>query len=120
MTTIKNENLSNLNGKEFNELLRTTYLKGATAAHDKQKADDERRKTIILNAILDAARAGRTSTVVMLDACLSKSIEKFLKEAHIEWEYSANRLGGALLSSPTEYAFYWENLKDELVFDEED
>ena len=118
--TTENTNLSNLNGKEFNELLRETYFNGATAAHDKQKADDERRKTIILNAILDAARAGRTSTVVMLDACLSKRIERFLKEAHIEWEYSANRLGGALLSSPTEYAFYWENLKDELVFDEED
>lgn len=120
MTTIKNENLSNLNGKEFNELLRTTYLKGATAAHDKQKADDERRKTIILNAILNAAREGRTSVIVRLDSCLSKRNENFLKEAHIDWECSVNRLGGALLSSPTEYAFYWENLKDELVFDEED
>ena len=120
MTTIKNENLSNLNGKEFNELLRTTYLKGATAEHDKQKAEDERRKTIVLNAILGAAREGKTSTTIILNGCLSKRNEKFLKEAHIEWEYSANRLDGALLSSPTEYAFYWENLKDELVFDEED
>lgn len=77
-------------------------------------------KTIILNAILDAAREGRTSTTVALDGCLSKRNEEFLKEAHIDWEYNVNRLGGALLSSPTEYAFYWENLKDELVFDEED
>ena len=118
--TTENTNLSNLNGKEFNELLRTTYLKGATVAHDKQKAEDMRNKTIILNAILDAAREGRTSTIVALDGCLSKRNEKFLQEAHIEWEYSAKRLEGALLSSPTEYAFYWENLKDELVFDEED
>ena len=118
--TTENANLSNLNGKEFNELLRTTYLKGATAAYDKQKAEDARNKTIILNAILDAAREGRTSTTVALNGCLSKRIEKFLKEAHIDWECSANRLGGALLSSPTEYTFYWENLKDELVFDEED
>ena len=120
MITIKNENFSNINGKEFNELLRTTYLKGATAEHDKQKAEDMRNKTIILNAILDAAREGRTSTTVALNGCLSKRNEKFLKEAHIDWEYSANRLGGALLSSPTEYAFYWEDLKNELNFGEED
>ena len=116
----ENTNLSNLNGKEFNELLRVTYLKGATAAHDKQKAEDMWNKIIILNAILDAAKEGKTSVIVRLNSCLSKRNEEFLKEAHIEWEYSANRLGGALLSSPTEYTFYWENLKDELVFDEED
>ena len=118
--TTENANLSSLNGKEFNELLRTTYLKGATAEHDKQKAEDERRKTIILNAILGAAREGKTSTTIILNGCLSKRNEKFLKEAHIEWEYSANRLGRTLPNSPTEYTFYWENLKDELVFDEED
>ena len=115
--TTENENLSNLNGKEFNELLRTTYLKGATAEHDKQKAEDMRNKTIILNAILDAAREGKTSTRVRLDSCLSKNNENFLRSAHIDWEASPNDRG--LLFNPFEYTFYWENLKDELVFDEE-
>lgn len=115
--TTENVNIENLNGKEFNELLRTTYFKGATAAHDKQKVDDERRKAVILNSILDAAKEGRTSVTVRLDGCLSKRNAKFLKEAHIEWEYSINRLGGALPNSPTEYTFYWENLKNELVFE---
>ena len=114
----ENANLSNLNGKEFNELLRTTYLKGATAAHDKQKAEDARNKTIILNAILDAAREGETSTRVRLNSCLSKNNENFLRSAHIDWE--ARPSGRGLLVNPFEYTFYWENLKDELVFDEED
>ena len=118
--TTENANLSNISGKEFNELLYTTFLKGTKEAYNKQKAEDMWNKIIILNAILDAAREGRTSTTVALNGCLSKRNEKFLKEAHIDWECSANRLGGALLSSPTEYTFYWENLKDELVFDEED
>lgn len=112
----ENANIANLNSKEFNELLRVTYLKGATKAHEKQKADDLRRKTIILNAILDAAKEGRTSATIMLGEHLSKRNEEFLKEAHIEWEHNVNCLGVA----PTEYTFYWENLKDELVFDEED
>ena len=116
--TTENTNLSNLNGKEFNELLRTTYLKGATAAHDKQKAEDMRNKTIILNAILDAAREGETSTRVRLNSCLSKNNENFLRSAHIDWEASTS--GKGLSLNPFEYAFYWENLKDELVFDEED
>ena len=116
--TTENANLSSLNGKEFNELLRTTYLKGATAAHDKQKADDMRNKTIILNAILDAAREGKTSTSVRLNSCLSKNNENFLRSAHIDWEASPSDKG--LLLNPFEYTFYWENLKDELVFDEED
>ena len=116
--TTENANISNLNGKEFNELLRTTYLKGATAAHDKQKAEDARNKTIILNAILDAAREGRTSIRVRLDSYLSKNNEHFLRSAHIDWEASPNCRG--LLLNPFEYSFYWENLKDELVFDEED
>ena len=116
--TTENANLSNLNGKEFNELLRTTYLKGATAAHDKQKAEDMRNKTIILNAILDAAREGRTSTRVRLDSYLSKNNENFLRSAHIDWEASPSDRG--LLLNQFEYTFYWENLKDELVFDEED
>ena len=116
--TTENANLSNLNGKEFNELLRTTYLKGATAAHDKQKAEDMRNKTIILNAILDAAREGKTSISVRLNSCLSKNNENFLRSAHIDWEASPSDKG--LLLNPFEYTFYWENLKDELVFDEED
>ena len=116
--TTENANLSNLNGKEFNELLRTTYLKGATAAHDEQKAEDMRNKTIILNAILDAAREGETSTRVRLNSCLSKNNENFLRSAHIDWEASPS--GRGLLLNPFEYTFYQENLKDELVFDEED
>lgn len=116
--TTENANLSNLNGKEFNELLRTTYLKGATAAHDKQKAEDMRNKTIILNAILDAAREGKTSTSVRLNSCLSKNNENFLRSAHIDWEASPS--SRELLLNPFEYTFYWENLRDELVFDEED
>ena len=118
--TTENVNLSNISGKEFNELLYTTFLKGAKEAYNKQKAEDMWNKIIILNAILDAAKEGKTSVIVRLNSCLSKGIEEFLKEAHIDWECSTNRLGGALLSSPTEYAFYWENLKDKLVFDEED
>ena len=116
--TTENANLSNLNGKEFNELLRTTYLKGATAEHDKQKAEDMRNKTIILNAILDAAREGKTSISVRLNSCLSKNNENFLRSAHIDWEASPSDKG--LLLNPFEYTFYWENLRDEIVFDEED
>ena len=78
--TTENANLSNLNGKEFNELLRTTYLKGATAAYDKQKAEDARNKTIILNAILDAAREGRTSTTVAFNGVFPKELRTFLKK----------------------------------------
>lgn len=112
-----NVNLSNLNSGEFNELLRTTYLKGATEAHEKQKAEDIRIKEIVLTAILEAAIKGKTSTRVMLDSYLSKNNENFLRAAHIDWEVSSNR--GGLLMASVEYAFYWENLENELVFEED-
>ena len=118
--TTENVNLSNISGKEFNELLYTTFLKGTKEAYNKQKAEDMRRKTTILNAILNAAKEGKTSVIVRLDSCLSKRNEKFLKEANIKWVQNINRLGEALLGSPTEYAFYWEDLKNELNFGEED
>ena len=114
----ENANLASLNSEEFSELLRTTYLKGATEAHEKQKAEDVRIKEIVLTAILEAAIKGKTSTSVRLDSYLSKNNENFLRSAHIDWEASpSNR---ELLFNPFEYTFYWENLKDELVFDEED
>ena len=118
--TTENANLylSNMNGKEFNELLRTTYLEGVEKVYKKEKAEDMRRKTIVLNAILDAARAGKTSTRVLLNSSLSKNNENFLRSANIDWEFNLT-LDGVFADS-VEYTFYWENLKDELAFDEED
>ena len=114
----ENTNLASLNSGEFSELLRTTYLKGATEAHEKQKAEDVRIKEIVLTAILEAAIKGKTSASVRLDSHLSKNNENFLRSAHIDWEASPSDKG--LLLNPFEYTFYWENLKDELVFDEGD
>ena len=48
----------------------------------------------------------------------SKNNENFLRAANIDWEVSSNH--GGLLMSSVEYAFYWENLENELVFEEED
>lgn len=112
-----NVNLSNLNSGEFSELLRTTYLKGAAEAHEKQKAEDMRIKEKVLATILEAAIKGKTSTRVMLDSYLSKNNENFLRAAHIDWEVSSNR--GGLLMASVEYTFYWENLENDLVFEED-
>ena len=113
----ENANLASLNSEEFSELLRTTYLKGAIEAHEKQKVEDVRIKEIVLTAILEAAIKGKTSTRVMLDSYLSKNNENFLRAAHIDWEVSSNR--GGLLMASVEYAFYWENLENDLIFEEE-
>ena len=115
---IENVNLSGLTSGGFRELLRRTYFKGAVEVYEKQKEEDMRIKEMILTAILDAAREGKTSTSVRLDSYLSKNNENFLRSAHIDWEASPSDKG--LLLNPFEYTFYWENLKDELVFDEED
>ena len=113
---IENVDLSNLTSGGFRELLRRTYFKGAVEVYEKQKVEDIRIKEIVLTAILEAAIKGKTSTRVMLDSYLSKNNENFLRAAHIDWETSSSR--GGLLMSSVEYAFYWENLENELVFEE--